>query len=86
MARMKYEIFNNSGEDLNNFCLQDVVSDVEGDLYAGIPNGESHVFYGNDIHAVVIQRRMRDKCAFLGIDYGKTGAYITVSDYLPEPE
>jgi hypothetical protein len=86
MATNQYEIFNNSGEDLSNFPLQDVVNGVEGDLYAQIPDGESYVFLGNDIHAVEIQRRMRDKCAFLGIDYGKTGAYITISDYIPPEE
>ena len=86
MAIMRYEIFNNSEDDIDNLYLLDIVNNVEGNMYATIPSGESHVFYGDDIQAVEIQNRMRAKCIFLGIDYGKTGAYITVADNPPTPE
>ena len=84
MAEAQYEIFNNSGSKIKIYLL-DIVTSVEGsDYYAKINDGESYVFQGNDVQAIDIQRKMREKCAFLGIDYGKTGAYIVIQ--VPPPE
>lgn len=87
MAAAQYEIFNNSGEIIRKLYLLDIVTNIDGSqFYVTIEDSSSYVFQGDDVQAVDIQNRMRAKCAFLGVDYGKTGMYITIQVPPPSEE
>ena len=83
-----YTIHNNANEDIKGVCAWDIFTfgKIEGPVVINIKAGESQEFLGEDPDITGIYRRLKAKCAFLGLEYGKNGVYILIASVPPSEE